>query len=212
LLAASSRDHGASWGAKQLIDEETCTCCANNLITLQNGKRYVIYRDAVPRDMGLASTAAEDSSWRQQGHVGQFTWDFNGCPHVGAGLVTTGNRLHATVWTGHPEQLGVYYLFSEDGGQSWSAPQRFGDAQAHNSDIAALDSRRLLAVWNTAQENHFSIIAARSSDGGQTWQPPQIVRQSATPVAWPRVVATPVGFRVFWLEQQEQQSWATMHE
>ncbi|MGH7963077.1 MAG: hypothetical protein ACRERD_14815, partial [Candidatus Binatia bacterium] len=48
LLAASSSDHGAHWGTKQIIDEETCTCCANNLITPAPGKRQVIYRDAVP--------------------------------------------------------------------------------------------------------------------------------------------------------------------
>jgi hypothetical protein len=209
LVAASSTDQGASWGAKQLIDEETCTCCANNLITLATGKHYVIYRDAVPRDMGLASTAAEGSPWQRHGHVGQFAWDFSGCPHVGAGLVATGERLHATVWTGHPEQLGVYYLLSEDGGQSWSAPRRFGGEQAHNSDIAALDAKRLLAVWDTAQENSFSIVAMRSNDGGQTWQPPQVVRHTTTPVSWPRAVATASGFRVFWIEQQEQPSWAT---
>lgn len=210
LVAASSTDYGATWGAKRIVDDETCTCCANNLITLATGKRYVIYRDASPRDMGVASTTADDDSWRQYGHVGRFAWDFNGCPHVGAGLSAAGEQLHATVWTGHPDWLGVYYLRSEDGGQSWSAPQRFGGEQAHNSDIAALDAKRLLAVWDTVQENAFSIIAARSNDGGQTWQPPQVVHQSATPVSWPRVIATPMGFRVFWIAQQEQQSWATM--
>lgn len=208
LVAASSTDHGVTWGTKGVIDDETCTCCANNLITLPNGKRYVIYRDAVPRDMGVASTAAEGASWRQDGHVGQFAWDFNGCPHVGAGFIAAGERLHATVWTGHPDWLGVYYLCSMDGGQSWSTPHRFGNEHAHNSDIAALDAKRLLAVWDTAQENQFSILAARSNDGGQTWQPPHIVHQSATPVSWPRAVATASGFRLFWIELQEQPTWA----
>lgn len=208
LVAASSTDHGATWGIKHVVDDDTCTCCANNLITLPNEKHYVIYRDAVPRDMRLASTAAEGSSWQQHGHVGQFAWDFNGCPHVGAGLIATGQRLHATVWTGRPEQLGVYYLRSEDGGQSWSTPQRFGTDQAHNSDIAALDTMRLLAVWDIAQENNFSIVAMRSHDGGTTWRPPQIVRQSSTPVSWPRVVVTSSDFRVFWIEQQAPMSWA----
>jgi hypothetical protein len=208
-VAASSSDHGVSWGTKQIVDDETCTCCPNNLITA-SGKRYVIYRDAVPRDMGLASASAEDASWQQHGHVGQFAWYFNGCPHVGAGLIATGERLHATVWTGHPEWLGVYYLRSEDGGQSWSTPQRFGNKHARNSDIATLDAKHLLAVWATTQENTFSIVARRSDDSGQTWQSPQTVRQSATPVSWPRVVAIPSGFRVFWIEQQEQPLWATM--
>lgn len=208
LVAASSADHGATWGTKLVVDDETCTCCASNLLTLPTGKRYVIYRDAVPRDMGLASTAAEGASWRQDGHVGQFAWDFNGCPHVGTGFIAAGERLHATVWTGHPERSGVYYLRSEDGGQSWSAPHRLGSAQAHNSDIAALNAKHLLAIWDTAQENNFSIVTMRSNDGGQTWQPPHAVRHSTTPVSWPRTVVTASGFRVFWIEQQAPIIWA----
>jgi hypothetical protein len=210
LMAASSRDHGVDWGIKQLVDDETCTCCANTLITPATGSQYVIYRDAVPRDMRLASTVTHGDSWQQQSHVGQFAWDFTGCPHVGAGLIAVKNRLHATVWTGHQERLGVYYLVSEDGGRSWSAPQRFGSEQAHNSDIAALDANQLLAVWDTAQENDFAIVVSRSTDGGQTWQPPRVLHRSATLVSWPRAVATPSGFRVFWIEQKEHHEWATM--
>jgi hypothetical protein len=71
-----------------------------------------------------------------------------------------------------------------------------------------LDARHLLAVWDKAEEKNFFIVASRSDDGGKTWQPPWVLRQSSTLVSQPHVVATPFGFRVFWIEQKEQVGWS----
>jgi photosystem II stability/assembly factor-like uncharacterized protein len=208
LHSATSKDYGAHWRTARVVDGLTCDCCANKLIATQD-KLLVLYRDRDPRDMALATSDNGGKSWRQQGRVGDFSWQIEACAHTGGGLVATNqsHTIHTTVWTGREDRRGVSYLASQDGGRRWSTPAPLGDNLSHHNDIAALNAQHLLAVWDQAEAKHFSIFASRSDDGGKTWLSPWPLRQAATPVLWPRVVATPLGFRVFWLEQQERTTW-----
>jgi hypothetical protein len=210
LFSASSTDFGAHWGQHRRIDALTCDCCPNKLVTTNGGNLFVVYRDRDPRDMRCASSTNGGKTWRIGKQVGAFDWRFNGCPHVGAGVVAFahGQTVHATVWTGREGRRGVYYLLSQNGGQRWSAPLRLGNDTAHHSDLAAGDATHLMAVWDSMEAGQFSIMTATSAAGGHSWSVPRPLHTSTTPVLHPRIVATPFGYRVFWMAYGTHTTWA----
>lgn len=202
LYYARGMDGGRHWSRNEPIDTATCECCWNTLKASSDGELFVLYRNIDPRDMALAATSS-GNTWQRLGSVGDFDWNFDGCPHTGGGLAIAPGaaRLHAVVWTGQGESVGLHHLTSTDGGRGWSSPRRLGGYDAHHADIAARDADRVAAVWDTIGSRGGAIVAALSDDGGRTWEQ-RTVHQSNTSPSQPRVIATPRGWRVFWTERR----------
>ena len=69
-----------------MVDPSSCACCWNKMIAPQPGQVHVLYRDHGVRDMALASTRDTGEHWELKSPVGEFNWEFQGCPHVGGGI------------------------------------------------------------------------------------------------------------------------------
>ena len=200
LHAAQSADNGASWSATETLDEQTCECCGNALRVSSKDTRHVLYRNIEPRDMALANKQA-DGDWQKRGPAGRFDWQFDGCPHTGGGLAVIKEKLHAAVWTGKAEKVGVHYIHSADDGQTWSTPQRLGDENSRHPDLAAGSDNLLLAAWDRRDGQGYAIEAARSRNNGKSWQALQTVWHSAALLGSPKVVKSATGFLIFWSEE-----------
>src|SRR4029077_6211743 len=92
---------GVQWGKNATVQGKTCECCWQSLVR-RDDALLAMFRGKEPRDMQLSALPRGTVSWASRGRVGQFDWDFKGCPHTGGGLVTTpgGRSLHAVVWSG----------------------------------------------------------------------------------------------------------------
>lgn len=193
LYYARSDDGGEHWSKNVTIDPRTCECCWN-AIAAHDNKLFVLYRQPDPRDMALAVSDDNGSSWRKASTVGAFDWHFNGCPEVGGALAFTPNKSFAVTWTGKPDVAGVYAWQSTDGGASWTS-RKLGSFATRNPDIAA-SGNELAAVWD---ENGREIVAAVSTDFGNTWKTQRIaeVEEGAN---HPRILGAANGFRVFWTQ------------
>jgi hypothetical protein len=199
LRYARSADAGKSWSANMTVDAETCECCWNAMAVGEDGSVGILYRDKAPRDMSVALLGKDEKQWRAN-RAGEFGWDFNGCPHVGGGIVMGGSVLHATVWTGLQPHAGVYYLRSPDKGSTWSKPQPLRIGSASHPDIATDKTNSVIAAWDQPGEG---ISVSESGDGGVTWASPARVVNAAASASHPRVVITKRGVRVFWTEVGE---------
>ena len=198
LRSAKSEDHGLTWSVNRTVDAETCECCWNTIASSPGGGTWVIYRDKSPRDMTAASLDERDA---KPITVGNFQWEFPGCPHVGAGLCLAPDRsIHAVVWTGKEKQSGIYHLASTDRGQSWSAPSKLGDDTARNPDCAAGADGSITVVWNSMRENESHISTASSRDGGRQWSQPLALAEAGGTATHPRIANVGSGFRIFWTE------------
>lgn len=197
-----STDGGRHWGLPETLDPAGCTCCSLALARDGEGGLAVLYRDHGPHDMALLHTRDRGLSWRRAGPVGAFGWRFQGCPHAGGALTMTGAgmagaAIDALVWTGRETFQGLYHLRSIDGGQSFGAPIRLGERDAREGDVAALDHRHLIAVWESRGSR---IACAESWDGGASWSDREFLSQPGVIARHAHVVATPWGARVFWSE------------
>jgi hypothetical protein len=207
LRYSQSKDGGRHWSRNSTLDDQTCECCWNCVVAHAN-QVYALYRDINPRDMAIAASLNNGLTWKRQGPVGDFDWDFNGCPHVGGGLAAWDEggqtRLGALVWTGKENKTGLYYLTSSDEGRSWTSPHRLGDRSAHHADLAVATDGTLGAAWDAYSGEDSLIFGAVSHDGGRTWLAPEKLSASQTNPANPRVIAVATGFRVFWTESTAQ--------
>ncbi|PPD33415.1 MAG: sialidase [Methylomonas sp.] len=200
---ARSADVGKHWELAQTIDDSSCSCCWNRLWLDWAGNVNLLYRDMQPRDMALAQSADSGKSWQRIGSVGEFNWTFDGCPHNGGGLAGNDVNLHALVWTGVENKSGLYYLQSADNGKHWSAPQAMGAGTlAFHSDIAALGSKRVLAVWDATGADGSRVMMSESLDSGSQWSVSKQLSSPGSSASFPRIVATDGGFLAMWLEQK----------
>ena len=203
LELARSRDFGKSWEQHQLVDTSSCACCWNKMIATRTGGVRVLYRDYGIRDMALASTDDGGTTWSLDGIVGQFDWDFDGCPHVGGGIaVGTDDKgteqLHALVWTGHNERHGLYWVNSTDDGATWSAPHRIGGELARHADLGAM-GQTAVAAWDESG----GIWVSVSRDLGDRWNEPRRVSSESRSASHPIVLQTGEKFRIFWTERDQ---------
>ena len=211
LRYAASTDGGKAWSKNATLKPETCECCWNTLALGPDGSLHALFRDKHPRDMAVISSTDHGKRWTDPARVGRFNWDFTGCPHVGGGRAVSGKTLHALVWTGATGHGGAYHISSPDQGQSWSAPQRLGDADARRGDLASASSQSLAAVWDRVADGESTVLGATSADGGKTWSEPKPLSTKGNNAAYPRVVPAANGYRVFWTESVTGQptAWKT---
>jgi Neuraminidase (sialidase) len=209
LQYARSTDNGRSWSSNQTLDPATCECCWNTLALNSDGKIAVLYRSLSPRDMAVVLSPDGGAHWQKPAVVGSFGWKINACPHAGGGLAfstcANRNRCHAVVWTGQPP-AGVYALSSTDGGRQWLAPHCLGDDTARHPTLAASgNSATIVAAWEAQQDGRTGIFVAQSTDDGETWSKPPRISDPAASANYPRMIWTPKGFRVFWVQQTGDQ-------
>ena len=201
LHFAKSLDGGMSWSANQTLDERSCACCWNTA-KYHDEAFYVLYRDKDPSDMTLGKVDAEQQ-WQALSTVGEFDWDFQGCPHIGGSFAFDSQHelIHSTVGTGHPKKTGTYYLRSHDKGKTWTLPHRLGGETAVHSDLAVSSSDgTVIAAWDMITENGFQVMVAESDNQGQSWSDQALLSTSGIRASHPRVVAIENGFLVLWTE------------
>ncbi len=200
---ARSTDGGLTWSKNVTVKSASCECCLNTLALGSSGEVAILFRDGGPRDMGFALSKDGGRTWKPAAPVGRFKWEFQGCPHVGGGLVFSPGQssvMHSLVWTGMNDGAGVYLLSSANGGEQWSPPQRCGGAGASHPDLAARADKRVAIVWDEARDGVSEILCSISNDNGLAWSSPTILSKPGGRASNPRVVATVKGFRVFWTQ------------
>ncbi len=203
LRHAQSADGGITWSKNKTLDDKTCACCWNTAKYSDNEELFVLYQDQDPSDMAMG--VLENQRWTRLNHVGDFEWDFKGCPHIGGGIAFhhKSKLIHSVVGTGHPDHLGVFYLRSGDNGKSWESPVQLGDETALHSDLASDEDSRVVAVWDMRSEDGLSVYYAESNDKGISWSSAKRLSNPGFRATHPKIVATGGKFLTVWTESAD---------
>lgn len=194
VLASFSADGARTWSKPATLDPDACECCWNAALAGADGAVYALYRGRNPRDMDAVVSRDGGKTWSKPAAAGPFGWGFNGCPHVGGALASTGAGVSALVWTGKDDKAGLYAFPSPDG-KTWDRSVKLGGAGAKHADLTASGSL-LAAVW----DEEGKIWGAVSGDG-KSWSKPSRLSDENKDASYPRVAAAGKGFRVFWSEK-----------
>ena len=208
LRYAQSTDSGKQWSQPVTLDGSSCSCCPNTFALSPKNELSILYRDMTPRDMSLMQSSDGGQTWQGISTVGDFRWNFNGCPHTGGGLKYVEHvdaaQLHSIVWTGIEDKPGLYHLSSNNNGQTWTIPTKLGEKAIHG-DIAVHDSRNITAIWNEMEADGLSIFYATSENGGASWLTPKRLTKTDHTAIHPKLVSTPQGVLAMWTERPIKQ-------
>jgi hypothetical protein len=150
-----------------------------------------------PRDMAMLTSIDNGISWQDKKIMGNFNWQFDGCPHVGGGLTFDhSNNFYSSVWTGFSGMSGLYTI-------SNSQTVKIGKNATH-SDIIAMNDR-IIVVWDEIQPGGTAIFSSQSFDNAMSWSTPQRLSDSGSTATHPRIIASNTNAQVFWTEKMNQQ-------
>lgn len=187
---AVSDDQGASFTPNRRLAEHSCECCRIALARDIDGTPVAFWRhvfDPNIRDHALARLD-DTAALRRVSHE---QWAVDACPHHGPALsISADGVMHLTWYSGAEKLRGLYYAFSRDRGQTFSAPLAFGnpDAQAGHPQVLALGTRVSL-VWKEFDGKQTVIRAQQSRDGGHTFAKPVTLATSASASDHPQLVS-----------------------
>ncbi|MCX7084604.1 MAG: sialidase family protein [Methylococcales bacterium] len=195
-----SRFKDEQWQASERLDDSTCSCCWNTIALSATGDLSILYRDMKPRDMVLISSQDQGLTWSNKSIVGDFKWQFDGCPHLGGGLAESNKGdIYSTVWTGLENHSGLYTLKSSDNGKSWTEPVLLSQRASHSG--IAVNSKQVVAVWDQRDDDGNAVYFVKSTDDGKTWSNPIRISSGKTNATFPHIVAQEQGFLVVWTEK-----------
>ena len=201
-LRYSKSSNGLDWQEDTLVDNSVCTCC---WLSAQNfeGKVFTLYRGTTPRDMQIASFETGSKNWKMMARVGEFDWDFTGCPHQGGDLAVSEHNtttiFHSVVFTGRSEMLGLHYFTSKNQGESWQYRHPIGNTSARYVDIATLDGQAFIAWQELFEQQYYIKILQINPEGDASAH----YQKQVPGNAYPRIVTHDNTLKLFWLEKDQ---------
>ena len=156
-----STNGGVTFTPSLVVDREVCPCCRTSLALGRKGEVYVAWRKVYEgnvRDIVVAKSTNRGVSWGDPVRVHHDNWVYPGCPHAGPSIaVDADNRLHVGWYTGAESGPGLYYTFSNDGGETFAERQTLYEAVPPSQVKLAADLRgNVIVSWE-----------ARTSEGPQ---------------------------------------------
>ena len=208
LYSAFFESNSQKWNKNSTLDSKVCDCCWNVVKSSRTGRLHALYRDKVPRDMGLAISHDYGKSWRKAGPVGDFQWMFEACVHVGGGLAIEEkegkDHLHAVVWTGNEFDPGLYYLSQKNHEGSWHEPLRLGGLECSLPDIGVSDCGELAIAWIERASDRNTLTFLKHSNG-KKMDPKKAIRlkTNVESPTHPKILNVGNSFVLFWSGQKD---------
>ena len=218
-----SEDGGRSFGENYAISGVACPCCRPTINFLDDGKTTVV----TYRDNGSPSADGERASVRNHLMIhsddgGQTFgdpvvisddgWTSRGCPHAGISIdVDSENRIHAIWWTGGktPDEAGIYYTYSEDGGKSFAPRHLLSDATADrvlHTEVTVDKNDTVYVAWEGLREDRTQVFLAHRSASKGGWSPTYQVTDGTWNTFYPMLTTDDENLYISWSERKGEDS------
>jgi hypothetical protein len=205
LYYSWSNDGGEHFYPNKRIAAHTCQCCRLDTAIAPDNTPVITWRHIFEggiRDHGLVKF----NDWNTPGdthRLGKDNWKIDACPHHGPGLSISDSGIYHAVWfSGAPANPGLFYAYSNDSGQHFSAPVNFGKAGSGHPHVLALGTK-VNVVWQEFDGTNNVIKLMKSADDGKTWSKPEVIAQTAKSGDQPFLVSDGEKTYLSWKTQQQ---------
>ena len=223
VFMAVSEDGGRTFGENYLISDSACPCCRPDIAFLDGGKTVVVThrQDVLPsdytnpahlRDHVMIRSVDGGKTFSDPVLISDDGWVASFCPGSGISIdVDSENRIHTVWWTGGrmPDEAGIYYTHSEDGGKSFAPRQLLSEAPAHtvlHTQVAVDKNDMVYAIWQGISEDRAQLFFVHGSAGAGEWSPTHQVNESTWNVFYPMVTVNEEKLYVAWTERKGEAS------
>lgn len=206
LVAAWSRDGGATFGPERVLADHSCECCRLGVAPLADGRLAMVWRhvfDGGVRDHAAATLGPDGLGPITR--VADDDWKVDGCPHHGPALIVDAAGRWQVAWfTDGRTRQGLFHAVSTDGGKTFSTPRPLGNGDNQPSHPALLaQSDAIWLVWKEFDGSRTTVQGQVSLDGGVTWTAPRVVAATAGPSDHPQLISVGGQPRLSWLSRAE---------
>lgn len=179
LAFAWSNDHGATFSAAKIAEDNTCECCRLGVGFAGPGRPVVAFRNVfggTVRDHAVL-TFLNPHTPGPIHRVSVDDWQTDVCPHQGPTLAISPDGTYHIVWfTEGSVRKGLFYASSADGGRTFTQPMRIGDPERNPARPYLLAANRTLwLVWKEFDGKSTTVSLRTSGDDGRTWSAPRVV-------------------------------------
>jgi len=199
LVHAAFRN--GSFEGETSIDPRVCDCCQTDTARIPGGL-FVVYRDRTEDEIrDISYVRFVHGKWTPPKTIRADRWKIDGCPVNGPSVSADGDRVAVAWYTGANDQPRVYAAFSNDGGDSFSAPIRIDSGNPSGRvDIEMLEDGTVVVSWMENQKDKGSDIRIRNVFPNGSSDPPIIVADTtnARSSGVPRITRAGKNLFVVW--------------
>ena len=164
------------------LADQTCVCCRIALTYTADNKIAAMWRhifDDNIRDHAILTFDAKSSPVKPY-RASFDEWQINGCPHQGPGLsINEQNRYHMVWFNNGIKGKGLFYAYSDHGGQKQSKPLSIGDYDARSSYAHVISNKNTVdVVWTQFDGKKYQLYHQRSVDNGDTFTKAAVIGES----------------------------------
>jgi hypothetical protein len=200
------------------VAPNVCFCCKTTIAMGPDHAFYAAWRHIYPnsmRDIAVARSIDNGQTFGPPTRVSLDNWQLNGCPDDGPAMVIDASDVIHIAWPtlvpGPTAQKGVFYAYSTDHGQTFSARLRIDDLQGTVASHPAivLDGGDVVVAWDDlspAKERRVRLRRLSSSGSGAAWRPTvddAILASERGPSSYPSLVVAGDKILVAWTSEGE---------
>ncbi len=198
------------------VASNVCFCCKTAIALGPDHALYAAWRHIYPnsmRDIAVARSTDNGRTFGEPTRVSVDNWQLSGCPDDGPSMVVDASNVIHVVWPtlvpGPTPSKGIFYVYSVDGGRSFSSRRRLdnpqGTSPAHPSLV--LDGQDLVVGWDDlspAKERRVRLRRLIGKGRGPSWrvtpEDPLLVND-AGPASYPSLAMSGGNVVVAWTEE-----------
>lgn len=199
-------DGGKTIAGKRILLDHSCECCRVGAALDRDGLPVFVWRHVFENNQRdhMAAKLSADGSALVGGRVSSDEWATS-CPHQGPALtIDAAGRWHVAWFTRGKTRQGLFYARSEDGGKSFSEPERLGDPERapQRPQLLAVGGT-LYRAWKEFDGTVTTNVAQSSHDGGKSFDAPRAVASTAEASDHPLLLESKGGVYLSWLTHEE---------
>lgn len=172
-LAAVHFDSSGVAVARQVIDNDVCSCCPTDIAATDEGL-VAVYRDHLPGEIrDISITRLESRGWTGPARVHEDGWKIGGCPTNGP-VVDARRQTVAVAWfTAAQDKPRVKLAFSSNSGRTFGPPVTIDDGRPVGwPGITLLDDGSAAVSWlERRTEGKGEVLVRRVRADGQAGAP-----------------------------------------
>ena len=141
------------FGKESVVDSLACQCCRTALYADSTGLISVVYRDILPgsiRDISLATSRDGGATFSNSISFSFDQWNLEGCPHNGPDVVSDGEKIYTTWYTG-ASQNGVYFAELNTQGRTLSKEKL--SPNGRNTQLSLMNGKPVVVYSESITEN-----------------------------------------------------------